>query len=295
MEAGRSWYWRGANRPEVVAARTAAHRWRGCGRRRRRRLRPGWSRLCGERSACPAGGEQHGNGDHDDRPHLSPTCRRSSATTRRPRASASPEPGSTASSAARVFTDGYGVYSDGPFAINAIGPVPPVDGTAWIAGDIMCSTRLLALDLHRQWHTGDLAEARRGAATAGAFHPIDPTRVFDSRLADGRIASGGDLVVSVKDGHDLTTGAVTVADLVPAGATAIAFNLVAAATAAAGFIAITPGDAATFAASTINWGSPTTVANGGSSSSTAPVRSSSSSAVPVRRPDAIIDVTGYYR
>ena len=60
-----------------------------------------------------------------------------------------------------------------------------------------------------------------GPATAGALYVINPARVYDSRLpapAPGVLASGTNRVVSVADARDLTTGAVTTANLVPPGA-----------------------------------------------------------------------------
>lgn len=103
-----------------------------------------------------------------------------------------------------------------------------------------------------------------GSDTSGAFHAITPTRVYDSRWADGKILANANKVVSVANGRDLNSGAVSVANLVPAGATAVVGNLTIAGTnAGAGALAVTPGDAATFTASTINWsGAGVLLANG---------------------------------
>jgi hypothetical protein len=106
-----------------------------------------------------------------------------------------------------------------------------------------------------------------GVAVAGGFVAIDPARAYDSRLAayttSGVLAPNTNRVVSVKDAHN-GAGLVTTADIVPAGATAVTYNLTVTGTTEANFIAVTPGGAASFTASTINWSGPgVSVANGG--------------------------------
>lgn len=87
------------------------------------------------------------------------------------------------------------------------------------------------------------------------FHPIPPTRVYDSRFdALGLLTpSEGTRVTNVNDGIDLGTGAVNAPNVVPAGATAIAYNLTISETQNAGFLAVYPANEATFTASSINW------------------------------------------
>jgi len=95
-----------------------------------------------------------------------------------------------------------------------------------------------------------------GPTTAGQFHAISPVRVYDSRSAlptPGKLVVGTPRVVSVKDGRDQTTGAVTAADVVPAGATAVFFNLTISATEGSGYLSVVPGDAAAESGSSINW------------------------------------------
>ena len=126
--------------------------------------------------------------------------------------------------------------------------------------------------------------------------PIEPTRVYDSRQAQpqfGPLGAGQSRVISVADGRDPNGGAVTDADIVPDGATAIAYNLTVTDTVGAGFLSVTPGDAATFKASTINWASSGLVlANAGL------VKLDSSRQIKVfggtGSTDFIIDITGYY-
>ena len=89
-----------------------------------------------------------------------------------------------------------------------------------------------------------------------SFVPISPVRVYDSRLpqpAQGKIVVGTPRVVSVKDARNQTTGAVTTADVVPAGATAVFFNLTITQTEGSGYLSVVPGDAAAESGSSINW------------------------------------------
>jgi len=107
-----------------------------------------------------------------------------------------------------------------------------------------------------------------GTGVAGAFHPVTPGRVYDSRQVlptPGQLASGANRTISVADRRDatLTTGAVVQANFVPAGATAIAANITVTATVGSGFLVCNPGGVTTVGASTINWSATAqTIANG---------------------------------
>ena len=72
------------------------------------------------------------------------------------------------------------------------------------------------------------------------FHPITPFRAYDSRLSGGPIGSGS-RVISVKDARDPGSGAIVTPDAVPAGASAVTFNLTVVNTAATGFLSVVPG------------------------------------------------------
>jgi hypothetical protein len=78
---------------------------------------------------------------------------------------------------------------------------------------------------------------------------LDPARAYDSRLAaytpSGVLAPNTSRVISVKDAHN-TTGGVSVANVVPAGATAVTFNLTVTRTTDANFVAVAPGSATSF-------------------------------------------------
>jgi len=135
---------------------------------------------------------------------------------------------------------------------------------------------------------------------APGFHPLTPTRVYDSRwspapsgVTTGPLSIPNARVVSVADGRALGSGAVNAANIVPAGASAITYNLTVVGASAGGFLAIAPGGAAGYAASAINWNSAgQVIANGGvvpmDGSRRVKVFGGAGSA------DFIIDVTGYY-
>ena len=92
-----------------------------------------------------------------------------------------------------------------------------------------------------------------GPGTAGAFTAITPTRVYDSRLSGGRLSNGQTRVVSVANGINVSTGAVTTPNLVPAGASAIQYNLTVVDTTGSGYLQVAPGDASGITSSSINW------------------------------------------
>jgi hypothetical protein len=92
------------------------------------------------------------------------------------------------------------------------------------------------------------------------FRSINPARVYDSRKAGGVLAPNTSRVIAVKDGLD-ATGAVSTPNVVPIGATAIAYNVTVTGNTAPNFLSVTPGDAASALASTINFPGPIDLAN----------------------------------
>jgi hypothetical protein len=96
-----------------------------------------------------------------------------------------------------------------------------------------------------------------GPNEAGSFTPITPTRVYDSRLDTrsglaGRLQTGTNRVVPVRQARDVVTYA-TGAEIVPAGARAISFNVAVVDTVNRGFLYVAPSTATAVAAATINW------------------------------------------
>jgi hypothetical protein len=135
-----------------------------------------------------------------------------------------------------------------------------------------------------------------GPTTGGAFHPITPVRVYDSRAAapmPGTLAPNSNRLISVKDGRG-QAGNVTAVDIVPVRATAITYNVTATGTTGPNFLAVVPGDAPSFSTSSLNWAGGYDIANGGT------VKLDANRQVKVFLGDqagsshVILDVTGYY-
>jgi len=96
-----------------------------------------------------------------------------------------------------------------------------------------------------------------GTPTSGAFHGIDPQRVYDSRQTGytvrGVMAPNSNRPISVADGRS-ANGTVTLANAVPAGATAVHINVTAANMTGPNFLSVTAGDKTTTTTSLVNWG-----------------------------------------
>ncbi len=129
------------------------------------------------------------------------------------------------------------------------------------------------------------------------FTAVNPFRAFDSRVAAyagaGRLAPNASKVVSVKDGHDLL-GAVTDADAVPVGATAVTYNLTVAGATGPNFVAITPGDATGFTTSAINTTGTGSIANAGTVAVDGSRRVKLWGGDNTGSVHTIVDITGYY-
>jgi hypothetical protein len=114
---------------------------------------------------------------------------------------------------------------------------------------------------------GNNATWRRitGPAAAGAFVAVAPFRAYDSRktayTSNGALARNSSRTISVADAHDSNTGAVSTANVVPAGATAVAYNITATGCTGTNFFAVEPGDSTTYSASAVNFGQGQNIAN----------------------------------
>ena len=139
-----------------------------------------------------------------------------------------------------------------------------------------------------------------GTATTGSFHAIDPQRVYDSRQPNypaalqGQMAPNSNRVISVADGRS-ANGTVTLADAVPAGATAVQVNVTAANMTGPNFLSVTAGDVTTTETSLLNWSDDDIqIAN----SITVPVDAERRIRVycgdQTGSTDLIVDVFGYY-
>ena len=130
------------------------------------------------------------------------------------------------------------------------------------------------------------------------FVPISPSRVYDSRIPaypqSGPLTPNSSRTISVKDGRN-AAGAITSPDVIPAGATAITYNLTVTGPTGPNFVAVTPGGAAGFTASAMNFNGTSDLANA------ATVTLGGDREITVWGGDqtgstnVIIDVTGYYR
>lgn len=137
-----------------------------------------------------------------------------------------------------------------------------------------------------------------GPATGGGFHPITPVRVFDSRVPSfpdsGVFLPSSQRDISVANGRNGTSGAITTPNAVPPGATAVTFNATAVQTTEPSYLSVVPGGVGTTDTSTVNWVGPgETVANA-SLSRLGGDRQLRLIAGPYGSFHAVIDITGYY-
>ncbi len=172
--------------------------------------------------------------------------------------------------------------------------VPPAARTdQHIEGELETTTEMSGSGIGDLWFcvqrgTPGLWRKLAGPTTAGAFHAIEPQRVYDSRLLGPRFAPNSNRIVSVASS---TAGAT---DVVPSGATAVTFNLTAADTTGPNFLSVVPGDAATFTTSTVNFPGGFDVANA------SVVKLDAERQIRVFCGDqagsahTIVDITGYY-
>jgi len=139
--------------------------------------------------------------------------------------------------------------------LDAVTQPVPTRTDAHAAGEIEADSNL---DLWLCVEDGTPGKWRKivGRSSAGAFHAITPTRVYDSRQTSptpGALSGGSTRTISVKDARAVNGGAVVTADAIPAGATAVAANITIVATAGAGFLSMNPGGTTAITASSINW------------------------------------------
>lgn len=125
------------------------------------------------------------------------------------------------------------------------------------------------------------------APNGSGFHPVTPTRSYDSRTGPGPIAAGQNRTIAMDTGG-----------LVPAGATAVAYNLTVADTTGSGWLDVTPGDQATWPlSSTVNWWPTNQLLSNGIAVGLDPQRQVKVYAGPAGTPattDFVIDTVGYY-
>lgn len=126
-------------------------------------------------------------------------------------------------------------------------------------------------------------------AAGSKFTPLTPTRVYDADAdAAGRLPAGNSRVVSVASAQ------VGGAAVVPAGASAVAYNITVVRPTGPGHLRVMPGNVESTATSAINWAtSGEVIANGSvvALGGDRTIRVYNAATVPVR---FLIDVVGYY-
>jgi hypothetical protein len=140
------------------------------------------------------------------------------------------------------------------------------------------------------------------ANPGSVFHPLTGYRAYDSRLemapvADGPLGDGPGRVIPVKDGRDVSTGAINLPDAIPASATAVAYTVTAAGPSGAGFLFVGPGDATEITASNLNWASSAVLAIANSGIVQLDAEREVvvfAGGAPGVMTNFIIDITGYY-
>lgn len=129
------------------------------------------------------------------------------------------------------------------------------------------------------------------------FHAIDPVRAFDSRIASlpgsGLLRRNTSRLISVKDGRNLD-GVVIAPDVVPAGATAVAYNIAIAGQTGPNFVAVTPGGATSFATAAINFSATGDLSNSAIVGIDAQRRIKVWGGGGAGSTHVIIDITGYF-
>jgi hypothetical protein len=182
---------------------------------------------------------------------------------------------------------------------NLVGGVPVTFGVR--GGSLRANFTGLYYCLAGDALVGDTWRSVVDAESAGAYHPITPARVYDSRRAlpgpQSVLATGASRTISVADGRNISTGAVNHTNVVPAGSTAIAYNLTIVNTVGTnGYLAVNEGGNTTVSASIINWSAPgLTLAN----SSVGKLNDTRQITIVCGGTSTschfIIDVVGYYR
>lgn len=130
------------------------------------------------------------------------------------------------------------------------------------------------------------------------FHATDPTRVLDTRTSSG---GTGPVPVTAADGSDAPVYSLAHGQaaprpvVVPAGATAVAFNATVAGATSAGHLRVWPADQSLTPASTLNWpGAGYTRANGSvvGVDANRSVKFYNGASTPT---EVLLDINGYYQ
>lgn len=214
------------------------------------------------------------------------------------------QPGSAGVRGVGIKGNAYGVWASGRRAALRLERLPLSDPpTARV--DAHLEGEVYSDDNSDLWYcvqggTPGIWLKLAGPTTAGQFHPITPARVYDSRYTAAVDAGatplqpGTNRTISVANAFVPNSPALSVSNLVPSGATAIAYNLTVAGTGPQGYLSLKPGGVLDAAAASINWFMPGTVLGNASV-----VKLDDQRQVTVfcfgSSTDMILDVVGYYR
>lgn len=131
------------------------------------------------------------------------------------------------------------------------------------------------------------------------YVPIDPTRVCDTRLACpgasvAPVPGGGSITFDLDKGINVQTGQIVKNDVIPADATAVAYNITAINTSSRGWFAVMPPSEASASASSINWPDAGQVVANGLTVKSGPERQTKVQNGAATATDMAFDVVGYF-
>jgi hypothetical protein len=169
---------------------------------------------------------------------------------------------------------------------------PPKSGF-YFQGSLICSVDGSGTWICVTSGTPGLWRKVAGPAAAGAFHAISPQRVYDSRHTS-KLSHGQTRNVVVANAIN-SAGAVTVHDLVPAGATAIALNLSILTTVAAGSLTAWPQGLPRPLSTVIQWRATGQALTNGFTAAISASRELTFYCAGTGSTHLLIDVGGYYR
>lgn len=223
----------------------------------------------------------------------------------------------TVTFSARATTDGAAIRGDanngvGVIARSSKGATARLEGSGreevpkfgtWVAGDLVTVTPgppgKVEIWLCVEGGTPGSWRLVGSPESAGAYVPIVPVRVYDSRwigvpgLVTGILTPGTVRTIPVANGRS-ATGVVTQSNAVPPGASAVTMNITVDKTVGRGNIAIVPGDVVTSATSSINWSTTGTVVANGITVRLNSVDRTVNALGRSNNADLIVDITGYY-
>ena len=192
---------------------------------------------------------------------------------------------------ADLLADGTGAVLLNKPNFTTTPPTTTVVGTIRVAPTAPCIT-------HRwQGFGSDRPGPAAPATSMSSLRCGSTTPVSAVPTPNGKLSTGQNRVVSIKDARNEVTGVVTTADVESVGAKAIVANLTVTLTEGdlGGFLSVVPGDATTLSGSSINWSGPDeNVANG----LTVKIAADRTvkvfcGGVPTPRTHFVIDVSGY--